>query len=385
VVAQLTLAIMLLAGSGLLIQSFWKLTQVDPGFDPGQVVKADFQLPPSYPQRMAEYPRWIEIRRFAETVRERVGALPGVEAVSIVGNHPLQAGYTSSIVAVGREAEANDWPEPSIRFMDPGYLSVTRGRIVEGRGLTASDDLEAPVVVLINQAARNRFFADRPALGERIGLWGQARTVVGVLADERIHGLANPAIPAVYLPTGQAPVPSGSILVRISGNPEEFGATLRRTVREIEPALVLAAIEPLTETVAKSNAERRFTMILLGVFATVSLVLAVIGVHGLLSYTVAQRTRELGIRMALGADRGRVRSLVLGQGLRLTLFGILLGVLGAFATTRVLTSLLYGTSPVDPIAIGGAILLLTGVTMVASWLPARRAAITDPAVVLRAE
>lgn len=385
VVAQLTLAIMLLAGAGLLIQSFWKLSQVDPGFETRNVIKADFQLPRNYPQRQSDFPRWMEIRRFAEITRERLAAMPGVQAVSIAGNHPLEAGFTSSIVVVGREAEANDWPEPSIRFMDPGYLAVTHGRVVEGRGLSSSDGLEAPPVIVINEAARARFFEGRPALGERIGMWGQARTVVGVLADERIHGLATAPTPAVYLPTGQAPVPSGSIMVRVTGDPLVFAPTLRKTMREIEPALVLAAVEPLTDTMAKSNAERRFMMIVLGVFAGVTLLLAVIGVHGLLSYTVAQRTRELGIRMALGADRQRVRSLVLGQGIRLTLFGVILGVVGAFATTRVLTSLLYGTSPADPIAIGSAILLLAGVTLVASWMPARRAAATDPAVVLRTE
>jgi putative ABC transport system permease protein len=385
VVTQLTLAIMLLAGAGLLIRSFWKLSQVDAGFETRQVIKADFQLPRSYPQRMRDFPQWTEIRRFAATVRERVGALPGVEAVSIVGSHPLEAGFTSSIVVMGREAEAGNWPEPSIRFMDGSYLAVTRGRVIEGRGLTDADDVEAPPVVLINQAARTRFFAHREALGAQIGLWGRARTVVGVLADERIHGLASPATPAVYLPTGQGPVPSGSILVRVAGDAKGFGPTLRRTVREIEPALALTALEPLTETMAKSNAERRFTMILLGIFAAVSLLLAVIGVHGLLSYTVAQRTRELGIRMALGADGARVRSLVLGQGARLALGGILLGVAGALATTRVLRSLLYGTSPGDPIALGVAILVLAGVTLLASWLPARRAAGTDPAVVLRSE
>ena len=254
VVTQLTLAIMLLAGAGLLIQSFWKLSQVDPGFDTRQVIKADFQLPSTYPQRMSDFPRWMEIRRFAETVRERFGAMPGVQAVSIVGNHPLEAGYTSSIVVVGREAEANDWPEPSIRFMDPGYLAVTRGRVVEGRGLTSADGLETPPVVLINEAARARFFENRPALGERIGLWGQARTVVGVLADERIHGVAAAPTPAVYLPTGQAPVPSGSIMVRLAGDPLTFAPTLRKTMREIEPALVLAAVEPLDDTMAKTPA-----------------------------------------------------------------------------------------------------------------------------------
>ncbi len=385
VVTQLTLAIMLMAGAALLIQSFWRLSQVDPGFDTRAVLKADFQLPPSYPQRMSQYPAWPEIRGFARTVRERVGALPGVQAVSIVGSHPLEAGFTSSIVVPGREAEAADWPEPSIRFMDPGYLAVTRGRVIEGRGLGESDDLEAPATLMINATARERYFAGRQAIGSEIFLWGRRRTVVGVLSDERIHGLAQAATPAIYLPTGQAPVPNGAILVRVAGRPADFAPLLRNTIREIEPALALTAIEPLTETMAKSNAERRFTMLVLGVFALVTLTLAVVGVHGLLSYVVAQRTRELGIRMALGADRRRVSSLVLGQGLRLAVAGCGLGLLGALATTRVLRSLLYGTSPGDPLALAAAILLLALVTLVASWLPARRAAGTDPALVLRSE
>ncbi len=385
VVVQLTLAIMLMAGASLLIQSFWRLSRVDPGFDTQAVLKADFQLPSNYPQRFADFPRWTEIRQFAQSVRERLGAIPGVAAVSIVGNHPLEAGFTSSIMVVGREAEAHDWPEPSIRFMDQSYLAVTHGRVVEGRGLTASDDLDAPPVVMINQAARTRFFGSQPPLGQRIQLWGAARAVVGVLADEHIHGLAEAATPAVYLPTGQAPVPQGSIMVRVAGDPASFAPTLRRVVRGIEPALVLSAVEPLTETLAKSNAERRFTMLMLGIFAGATLVLAVIGVHGLLSYTVAQRTRELGIRMALGADRGNVGRLVLGQGAKLALLGIGIGLLGAVATTRVLKSLLYGTSPGDPVALVAAVLILAGVTLLASWLPARRAARTDPAVVLRTE
>ncbi len=313
-VAQLTLAIMLLAGAGLLIQSFWRLSQVDPGFETEHVIKADFQLPSSYPTRNADWPRWTEVQGFAQQVRERLGSLPGVQAVGIAGNHPLEAGFTSSISVPGRQAEAADWPEPSIRRIDAGYLAVTRGRILEGRGFSTSDDAESPPVVLINQSARDRFFLGLPALGAQIQLWGSARTVVGVIADERTHGLAESPIPAVYLPVGQAPVNSGSILVRVAGDPLSFAPAFRSTVRGIEPALVLSAVEPMTETMAKSNAERRFTMIVLGVFAGVTLLLAVIGVHGLLSYTVAQRTRELGIRMALGADRRNVRRLVLGQG-----------------------------------------------------------------------
>ena len=386
VVAELALAVVLMAGAGLLIRSFWRLYQVDPGFEVGGVLKAEFQLPASgYPQQMSDWPRWTEIRRFAQVVRDRVGAVPGVTAVSIAGNHPLEAGYTSSISVVGREAEAGDWPEPSIRPVDAGYPAAMRVRLLEGRALADGDDLDAPSVVAINPTARRVFFAGRPALGQQIRLWGQNRTVVGVLADERTRGLEVQAPPIVYLPTGQAPVPNGSILVRVDRDPAALATTLRQVVREIEPALALYAMEPLTETLSKSTAERRFTMLVLGVFAGVALLLAMVGVHGVLSYSVAQRTRELGIRMALGADRRAMRSLVLRQGAKLALMGLGLGVLGALALTRLLGNLLYGVGPGDPLTLITVLLLLGGLALVASWLPARRAANTDPAVVLRVE
>jgi putative ABC transport system permease protein len=385
VVAELALAVILMVGAGLLVKSLWRLYQVDPGFHAQGVLKAEFQLPSKYPQSLQDWPRWQAIRDFAAKVRGQVGALPGVVGVTLAGAHPLEAGYTSSIQVAGMEAESADWPEPSIRLVDAGYQATMRVALVEGRALGDSDDLDAPPVLAINETARRRFFGERPALGQVVRLWGGERTIVGVYADERFHGLANASAPAVYMPTGQSPAPNGSILVRVNGDPVAFAATLRRAVHEIEPDLALYGVQPLAETLSQSTAQRRFTMLVLGVFAAVALLLAIVGVHGVLSYTVAQRTREIGIRMALGADRQNVRGMVLGQGARLVAAGLLLGVLGAFGGARLLSSLLYGVHPSDPVTFAAVAVALGGVALLASWLPARRAMRVDPVVALKAE
>lgn len=385
VVAELALAVILMVGAGLLIKSLWRLYQVDPGFRSAGVLKAEFQLNAKYPQRMADWPRWPEIRSFTAEVRSRIAALPGVTGVTIAGNHPLEAGFTSSISIVGREAEAADWPEPAIRRVDAGYQQTMGVSLVAGRGLSDSDDLEATPVVEINEAARVRYFGDRPALGQRIQFWGLQRTVVGILADERFRGPAEAAMPALYLPTGQAPVPNGSILVRVAGDPMAMVSSLRRVVREVDPEVPLYAIEPLTETLSRSTAERQFTMLVLGVFASVALLLAMIGVHGVLSYTVSQRTREIGIRMALGADRRRVLGIVLGEGARLAAAGLAIGILGAIGGARLLATLLYGVHPNDPGTIAAVALSLGSVALLATWLPARRAARVEPTEALRSE
>jgi putative ABC transport system permease protein len=305
--------------------------------------------------------------------------------VAIAGSHPLDAGFTSSIVVPGREAEAADWAEPSIRRVDAGYFRTVGGTLITGRFFDPSDDVEAAPVLLINQAAGAQFFRGTNPLGQRIRLWGAERTVVGVVGNERIHGLVAATPPAVYLPVTQAPVTGGSLLVRVRGNPAELAPAVRATVRELDPGLALFGVEPLGETLANSLGQRRFTMVVLGGFAAVSLLLAVIGVHGVLSYTVAQRTREIGIRMALGADRGTVRTLVVGQGALLAGTGLALGLLGAFALTRVLAALLYGVGATDPFTFGAVALLLGGVALLASYFPARRATLISPTEALREE
>jgi predicted permease len=386
VIAELTLAVMLMAGAGLLIKSLWRLQGVDPGFAADHVLKVEYDLPASrYPHSFAQFPSWPEVRRFHELARERVAALPGVQSVSLAGNHPLEAGFTSSIAVVGREAEARDWPEPAIRLVDTGYFATLRVAVLAGRPFQATDDAQGAPVVMINAAARRRFFAAQEPLGQLIRFRGAQLAVVGVVGDERFHGLAAETPPAIYLPLAQMPGWRGSILIRTQGDPAVLAAEVHAAVRSLDPALPLFGVEPLTETVAGSLGQRRFTMLVLGVFAALALALAAIGVHGVLSYSVAQRTREIGIRMALGADRPTVRALVMRQGARLAAAGVALGLAGGLATTRVLATLLYGVSPNDPLTFGGVALALGLVAVVASWLPARRATGVDPIVALRSE
>jgi len=388
VVTELALAVMLMIGAGLLIKSLWRLQQVDPGFTSRGVLKAQYQLPASrYPRDFSKWPNFPEMRRFNDDLLRRVSALPGVDAAAIAGSHPLDAGYTSSIRVVGREAEAGDWPEPSIRLVTARYFETLGVPVVAGRAFTQSDDLAGALVIAVNEAARRRYFATQEPLGQQINLWGASRRVVGVVGDERIHGLAEATPPAVYLPLAQVPTTAGShsLLVRAAGDAASLAPAVRRIVREMDPALPLFGVEPLARTVSNSVAQRRFTMLVLGAFAAVALLLAAVGVHGVLSYTVAQRTREIGIRMALGADFRQVRRLVLGQGAVMVAGGLLLGLLGALAASGVLSTLLYGVGTGDPGTFAGVTLVLGIVALVATYLPALRAARVDPVVALRYE
>jgi putative ABC transport system permease protein len=387
-VTELALAVMLMIGAGLLVKSFWRLQQVDPGFQASGVLKAEYQLPASrYPRDFSQWPNWPAPRRFNDDLRNRVRALPGVQGVTMAGSHPLDAGYTSSIRVVGREAEAADWPEPSIRIVAPGYFETLGVPLVEGRRFGESDVVTATPVIVINQAARRRYFETQEPLEQQINLWGANRTVVGVVENERIHGVATEPPPAVYLPLGQVPSASGShsLLVRATGDPVALAPVVRRVVRELDPALPLFGVEPLERTLANSVGQRRFTMLVLGLFAAVALLLAAVGVHGVLSYTVAQRTREIGIRMALGADLREVRRLVLGQGARLAAIGLGLGLLGALALSRLLSALLYGTGVDDPATYASVALALGAVALLATYLPARRATRVHPVEALRYE
>ena len=333
----------------MLIRSLWRLRQVDPGFSSAGILKAEFQLPPSrYPTDYSKWPRWPATHGFNNELQRRVAALPGVEAVTIAGNHPLDAGFTSSISVVGREAEAHEWPEPTIRQVDAGYFKTLRVPLLAGRSIAQTDDAEGAPVIVINESAQRRFFGSLPPLGQQISLWGARRTVIGVVGNERFHGLAEDSPPSVYLPRAQAPTSGGSLLVRTAGDPAALAPAIRRVVADLDPSLPLFGVEPLSRTLSNSIGQRRFTMIVLGAFAAVALLLAVVGVHGVLTYTVTQRTREIGIRMALGADRSRVRSLILTSGRRAGGGRADPGLIGAFAITRLLRALLYGVSPTDP-------------------------------------
>jgi predicted permease len=388
VVAELTLAVTLVVGAGLLIKSFWRLHQVDPGFRAQGVLKAEFDLPRSrYPVNFAVWPDFREMHQFHAALLPRVAALPGVEAVAIAGNHPLDAGFTNSFSVVGREAEARDWPEISVRRVTPGYFQTVGLAVERGRALGAADETSAPPVALINQAAVRRYFPNQEPLGQQINLWGTARTVVGIVADERIHGLADATPPALYLPLAQAPSVNGTeaLLVKVRGDPTRLGPAVRGAIREIDPALAVFGVEPLSSTVGRSLGQQRFTMLVLGVFAALAIALALIGVHGVLSYLVARRSRELGLRLALGATPAGVVGQIVQQGMRLTAVGIGVGLLTALAGARLLRGLVYGVGVTDPVtflAVGAAVFAAAAL---ASWIPAHQAARMDPMAALRSE
>jgi predicted permease len=387
VVLEISLAVVLLVGAGLLIRSFWHLSTVDAGFSASGVLKSEFQLPATrYPANGAAWPDFVEVHRFNDQLLTRVAALPGVESAAIVGNHPVDPGFQNSWRVVGREAEGANWPEISVRRVSPGYFATVSLAVASGRPFADSDGPAAAPVTMINETTARRFFDGREPIGQQISLWGANRTIVGIVRDERIHGLAVAAPPALYLPFAQAPSFNGAeaLLVRASSD-VSLASSVRAAIREIDPRLAVFGVEPLSATLAGSVAQQRFVMLLLIVFAGVAVALAAIGIHGVISYTIARRRHEIGIRIALGASPAAVLRMVLSQGAALTAIGLAVGLGGAMALTRVLNSLLTGVSTTDTATFIAVLPFLGSVAMLATWLPARRAVRTDPVAAMRDE
>jgi len=388
VIAELSFAVVLACGAAVLIRSFWTLQRVNPGFETEGVLKAEYQLPPSrYPANFRVWPDFKEQHVFTRELLARASALPGVSSAAIAGNHPLDPGFTNSFTVVGREAEARTWPEISVRRVTAGYFETVGLRLVSGRPLLDSDTTTSASVALINEAAAKQFFANRNPVGAQIRFWGTARSIVGVVADEKFHGVAEASPIAVYTPLSQTPSANGAgaLLIRTAGDPSALATAVTGAIHAIDPGLAVFAVEPLYVTMSRSIGQRRFTMLLLGLLAAVALALASLGVHGVLSYAVAERRREIGIRMALGARARDLVALIVGYGLALTGIGLALGLGGAVALTRFLRTQLFAVTPTDPASFAAVAGLLALVALTATAGPARRAATVDPVVSLRNE
>jgi putative ABC transport system permease protein len=386
VAGELALAVVLLSGAALLIKSLWKVQQIDPGFEAARVLKAEYQLPASrYPSDFRRWPNFAEQHAFTRGLLERAAKLPGVEAAAIAGRHPLDPGFTNSFTIVGREAEARSWPEISLRVVSPSYFQTVSLPLVRGRLLLDADTTTGAPVVLINEAAARQFFPSGDPVGARMRFWGASRTIVGVVANERFHGVTAPAPIAAYAPLAQAPSASGVLLLRTAQQPSTLSSSAERVIHEIDPALAVFAVEPLDRTLARSISQRRFTTALLGGFALLALILAAVGIHGLVSYNVERRRQEIGIRMAVGAGRADVYRLILREGGVVIAGALCAGLAGALLLTRLLRTLLFDVSPADATALLIVSVVLTVVAFAATLMPARRAASTDPLAALRSE
>ena len=387
VAGQLAMAVMLLVSAGLLMRTLWNLRRVDPGFTAQHVLRADVLLPQArYPRDFSIFPNWIEIQSFNRELLSRVAALGGVRAAALASNHPLQAGFTNSFVVAGRPADP-DQGEITTRIVSPGYLDTVGLRLMRGRPIQSTDTAEAPFVALLNVAAVDRYFPDEDPLGQQIGIWGAGlREVIGVVENEKMHGLDRDPPAALYVNILQAPqVGAVSLLVRTDDNPRALIPAVREVVWSIDRNLAVFRIATMEETLAQAVQRERFASVLLAIFAAVTVFIASLGVYGVLSYLVAQRGHEVGVRMALGASRGDVVRLVVRQGLAMTVAGLAVGMAGAVAVSRLLEGLLFGVTPTDPLAYVGVVAGLGGAALAASVLPARRAARIDPIVSLRGE
>ncbi|HYO13759.1 MAG TPA: ABC transporter permease [Thermoanaerobaculia bacterium] len=388
VVVEVALAVMLLAGAGLLLRSFDRLQSVELGFEPEGVLTFRVALPE------AKYDEEEKLRAFTDGLMARLEQMPGVTAAGamVYGLPMAPTGNVFSFSIEGRPpAPPGQSPILRVGSVTPGALRALKMRVARGRGFTAGDRPGAPQVVLINEAAVREFFPGEDPLGQRILLgWNvdgvqRGGEVVGVLADFKQDTLGGEVEPQLFLPFAQAPLRSLAVTVRTESDPAALAAEARARVLELDPSLPVYSLLTMEEMVAASASQPKFYLLLLGGFAAIAVVLAAVGIYGVIAYGVRQRTQEIGIRMALGASRDRVLRMVVRQGLTLALLGAAAGLAGALFATRGMRSLLYQVSATDPAIYVAVAVVLVAVAGFASWLPARRAAGTDPQLALRGE
>lgn len=385
VVGEVALAVVLTLGAGLLVRSFRALTQVDPGFDPRGVLATQIVL------SGAKYDSASRTRLFFDQAIARVAALPGVTGVAATTNVPLEGtGYTSDFVVAGRPA-GEYYSEVIHRRVTPDYFRVMRVPVLKGRAFTDADRAGGPSVVIINQQIAEKYFKGQDPLGQRLTFdkvpndKSEWSTIVGVVGGERQQALsAEPQIEA-YVPFAQEASQAMSLVTRVTGDPNSIAPAVRRIVAELDPDIPLTRVETVDAIRVRSLARERFLMTMLAVFAGVGFVLAVIGVYGVLAQVARRRTREMGIRIALGSPIARVRWLVVRHGLGLVIVGLAIGVGAALVAARGLRALLFHVAPADPVTFVTVpiVLALTGVA--AAWIPALHASRADPAVALRSE
>ncbi len=381
VVAQISLSLVLLVCAGLFTRSLQKAQQSDPGFEASHLLLASYELSP------AGYTRATGVA-FNRQVLDRLSALPGVESVTMADFSPLSFSiHTDYLQIEGYVPQPHESMEISRAYVGPNYFRTLRTSVISGREFTEADTPDSQFVAVVNQAFVDRYLPGEDPIGKQVTDWGDRFTIVGVARNAKYRLLTYPAEPVVYFPIYQAssPTQDNTIHLRTTGDPLTMASSVEETIHQLNPELPLYNVNPLTVTMQLGTLFGRVAATFAGSFGLLAMLLAAVGIYGVVAYSTRQRAREIGIRMALGADKGGIYGLVLGQGFRLTLAGLVVGTAIAVACTRLLKAQLFGVSETDTITFASVGLLLAVVALVACHIPARRATRVDPMVALRHE
>jgi len=392
VICEFAISLILLVGAGLLLRSFWKVLQVQPGFNAEHLVTAQVWLPVPNDPKNNPFPTQEKRNQFLGDVLRRLSALPGVHQVAIGGPDAPFAQVSNSFTfqIQGRSIRPGEAPTARLEVITPDLFQVLEVPLLRGRSFSDADDPKGEPVVLLDQTAAEKFWPNEDALGKQIrfpqfGAKQPWRRVIGIIGPIRGVGLDVPYTPHLFVPAKQVPLNNLIVYIRTSARPEAMEEPVRREIQAVDPDLPVFGVRSLRSVMADSLGARRFAMQVLAFFAATALLLAAIGIYGVMAYVVSQRVREIGVRMALGAQRSDVLRLVVRQGMLLASAGVGVGFIASLALTRLMSGLLFGVSASDPLTLAMFTLLLAAVALLANIVPARRAAMVDPMVALRYE
>jgi putative ABC transport system permease protein len=386
VVGEIAIALMLLIGAGLLINSFLRLNHVELGYQPENILYATLNLSPP------NYPGGNERIIFIQQARERIRNIPGVSSVGFTSSAPFRGGVGSAVEIKGRKLSASEKEISWLFTITPDYFATMGIPLLQGRKFSESDDQSGKGVAIINETFARRFFPNINPLGQIIIHKTNNEEgspvefeVVGIAGAVRGNALNKDPVPEVYTPYRQTPWEFGQLVIRTEDNPLGLAGAVRRQIRSLDPTQTVPNPNTLENLISRSIVPQRFNLVLLSIFAGIGLLLTLVGIYGVMSYHVSENTREIGLRLALGAQRSAILKLVIGQGLTLALAGIVIGIAGAFGLTRLMESMLFGITPTDPLTFGVIASLFGMAALLACYFPARRATNVDPMVALRFE
>jgi len=383
VITEVALALVLLTSAGLLIKSFVQLQNVDAGFNPRNVLTMEISLPAlTYTDNASQ-------ARFYSEAQKRIASIPGIKNAGFTNILPMSGTNSDSSFNIeGRTSDdKNPSPDEEFRQVSPGYFEAMEISLLRGRRFSETDNADAPPVTIINAALAKRYWPNEDAIGKRINIGASVMkekwaTIIGIVGNVRHRGLDYDPLPEYYMPITQTPNSQAVLVVRSSQDPGRLISAIRSALREVDPAQPIAHVRTLEQVVGDSVAPRRLSIWLLGLFAALALALASIGIYGVMSFLVVQRTHELGVRMALGAQRHDILRLVVGHAAKLILTGTLIGLAFAFATTHLLAAMLYHVSPRDLSTFAFVTVVLGAIALVASYIPTSRVIRTDPMLAL---